>query len=260
MGSGRSDSQVSRPTIAVGYCHPDKVSGYFHNSLLGLVRAEASRVGPVIGVLSGPKVDDARNKIVWAMLDTEATHLLMVDADMVLPRDTIHRLLLADKDIVTGLAFIGSFGGSPVSPNIRVRKTHKDGTWEMRPLWDYPVDELVRVEGAGAACMLIKREVLEKILIARGENHPMPWFAHGMANGVQIGEDIAFCLTAQKVGFEVWCDTGLVVPHVKPRFVEDSTYILSLSQADHPYYDEREKVPIYQEYLGNGDTSLDGDR
>ena len=69
--------------------------------------------------------------------------------------------------------------------------------------------------------MLFRSRVLEGLLKVRGSNHPLPWFAHGVHNGVQVGEDIAFCLTAAKVGFQTWVDTGLVVPHVKPRFIQE---------------------------------------
>ncbi len=252
---------MSDALVAIGYCMPDKVSSYFHTSLVQLIRAEAHRVGPTIGVISGPKIDDARNKIVHAFLEeTEATHLLMVDTDQVLRRDTISRLLEADKDIVGGLIFIGASGVSPIRPNVVVSVPVGEGPeWTMEPLWEYPTDTVVQVAGVGAACMMVTREVYEKVLVARGDQHPLPWFAHGMHKGIQIGEDIAFCLTAQKIGFEVWCDTGLVIPHVKPRFIDEATYVISLNTEAHPYYNDREKVPVYQEFVGHGDSSLDSD-
>ena len=139
--------------------------------------------------------------------------------------------------------------GGSVKPVIKVIEEN-----EILVLWDYPTDTLVQVAATGAACVLIKRKVAEGVWQARGKDHPMPWFAHGMHKNVQIGEDVAFCLTAGKVGYEVWVDTGLIIPHVKPRLIADGDYVISLSREDHPNYEYREKVPIYQEILdGNSD-------
>ncbi len=239
--------------IAIGYCHREELSAFFHTSLLALDRQERDRMGKVIAVLSGPKVDQARNTIFHIWLDeTDDDYLLMVDTDMYLPLNVVDRLLRHDKDIVGGLCFSGR-GESNVVPAVRIITDNGEGP-VISPLWDYPTNSLVQVAAIGAACMLVKRKVAETILQARGEDHPLPWFAHGAHNGVEIGEDVAFCLTAGKVGFEVWVDTGIIIPHDKHRLVGDAEYALSLSREDHPYYDLREKVPIYQELL-DGNSS-----
>ena len=184
------------------------------------------------------------------LTETTASHLLMVDTDMILPPYLIEALLEADKDIVGGLCFTGNGPSlSNLAPTIRVIRPNEDGKPNIEVLWDYPRDTLVKCDATGAACMLIKRKVAEDVWEARGKDHPLPWFAHGVHNGIEIGEDVAFCLTAGKLGYEIWVDTGLVIPHVKARFLTDVEYALSLSKADHPYYDEREKVPAYKEIL-----------
>ncbi len=248
--------QTKKVTVAIGYCHRAELSAYFHTSMLFLLQQEwkRKRVVEVIAILSGPKVDSARNSIFLRWLEqTSASHLLMVDTDMQVPENVIDRLLQHDKDIVGGLAFTGTGQGSDIVPAVRVIE-EIEGTPSIQPLWDYPTNSLVQVAGIGTACMLIKREVAEAIWEARGKDHPMPWFAYGVHNGVEIGEDIAFCLTAGKIGFETWVDTGLVIPHDKHRFITDSEYVLSLTREDHPHYDLREKVPIYQELL-DGNSS-----
>ncbi len=245
-----------RATVAIGYCHRPEVSAYFHTSMLELREQEwiKGNPAPVIAVMSGPKVDSARNTVFRRWLgETDASHLLMVDTDMLIPSETIERLLSYDKDIVGGLAFTGIGQLSSVVPAVRIIG-EEDGAPTIEPMWEYPTNSLVQVAAMGAACMLVKRKVAEAIWEARGKDHPLPWFAYGIHNGVEIGEDIAFCLTAGKVGFEVWVDTGLVIPHDKHRFITDAEYALSLSREDHPYYNLKEKVPIYQELL-NGNPS-----
>jgi len=248
---GNKSKRGPKPvTVSIGYCHPEHVSAFFHDSLIGLLQREWHRVQGIISVLSGPKVDMARNHIMKRWLkSTDTDYLLMVDTDMVLPPDTLDILINHDKDIVGGLCFSGMGSGGSVKPVIKVIEEN-----EILVLWDYPTDTLVQVAATGAACVLIKRKVAEGVWQARGKDHPMPWFAHGMHKNVQIGEDVAFCLTAGKVGYEVWVDTGLIIPHVKPRLIADGDYVISLSREDHPNYEYREKVPIYQEILdGNSD-------
>ena len=207
----------------------------------------------MISVNSGPKVDAARNDIfkVW-LTETDASHMLMVDTDMVLPVDVLDRLLACNKDIASALCFTTGFNGNRVIPAIRVIVESSDGSPTLQPLWDYPVNTLIQVDAIGAACFLVKRKVAEGIWEARGRDHAMPWFAHGMHNGVVIGEDVAFCLTAGKCGFEVWVDTGLVVDHVKPHLYGELDYVFSLSGEGHPHYTERDEVPIYRKLTGNG--------
>ncbi len=250
MGNKSKRGKQKKPiTVAIGYCHPEYVSAFFHDSLIGL-KNEWNRAVDTISVLSGPKVDQARNIIMKRWLEnTEADYLLMVDTDMVLPPNTLHVLINHDKDVVGGLCFSGMGGDSVIKPTIRIIENS-----EIKVLWDYPTDSLIQVAATGAACVLIKRKVAEGVWQARGKDHPMPWFAHGMHRGVEIGEDVAFCLTAGKVGYEIWVDTSLVIPHVKPRLIAEGDYVISLSRDDHPNYEFREKVPIYQELLnGNSD-------
>jgi len=229
-------------------------------SLIGVLTAtEQASIEKVIAVFSGPKVDEARNDIFrrWLQKST-AEYLFMTDTDMILPPDVIDRLISYDKDIVGGLCFIADPYLREVKPTIGVLTPHPDGGTYIQLLFDYPQDTLVQCDSTGGACLLIKREVAEKMLQAMGEDHPMPWFAHGMHGDVVIGEDVGFCLKARSLGFEVYVDTGCIVPHVKPQFVGPAEYVLSLSKGTHPHYDERENVPVYQElvngYVGIGDS------
>ncbi len=255
--SGRVIPELTLPkqTIAIGFVHPDKVHSSFMAAIIRLLRKEFSRVEQVIQVHSGPKVDDARNELFKAWLQsTNANRLLMVDTDMIPPDNTISRLLGHNKDIVGGLCFSGS-GNTTVKPVIHVVEPDENGKPSINILWNYPPDRLVEVDATGGACMMITRKCAEKVWQARGLNHPMPWFAHGMHNGVRIGEDIAFCLTAQKVGFKTFVDTGLEIPHIKSFSMGHQDYVRSLMSESHPYYNQRSEVPVYQEIM-NGDSSL----
>jgi hypothetical protein len=171
------------------------------------------------------------------------THVLMVDTDMVLPADLITRLLADDKDIVGALTFGGGVSGI-VIPSMRKIVEDSQGRPTMGVYWDYPRQELFPVDAHGAAALLVKREVISTVREARGKDHPMPWFAHGMHNNVPIGEDVAFCILAQKCGFEVWCDSRIEVAHHKSYFIGEQEYESSIANERHPYYAESQKVKV----------------
>ena len=51
-------------------------------------------------IITGMKIDDARNELVKMALEGGCTHLLFLDSDNPPPQNTIARLLEADKDII----------------------------------------------------------------------------------------------------------------------------------------------------------------
>lgn len=176
-----------------------------------------------IGIRSGPRIDDARNELFRLALGTEASHVMMVDSDMVLPVDLIRDLLDDNKPIVGALTFSGGVSGV-IIPSMRLIVKGEDDKVTMEPFWDYPREALFPVDGHGAAALLIERRVIQTIADLRGKDHPMPWFAQGMHNGVPIGEDVGFCLTAAKCGFQTWCDSRVQVLHHKSFFIGEQEY------------------------------------
>ncbi|GAI66965.1 unnamed protein product, partial [marine sediment metagenome] len=63
-------------------------------------------------------------------------------------------------------------------------------------------DGLVKIGGAGAGFLLVKREVFEKI--------PYPWFSFERG-----GEDLYFCDKARRHGFEIWADMSVLLGHLR---------------------------------------------
>lgn len=244
--------------VVVGYLTAGQPEAAFVSSLTRLLSKQENRIIGDIQIISGPNVDSARNQLFDTWLnETVADYFLMVDDDMVLPPDAITRLRGHRKDIIGGLCFSQSLSGI-TRPVIHIMEEDENGKPHLAIMYDYPTDTVLEVAGTGGACMLVTRRCAKAIKDAMGD-HAMPWFAFGMHNNVRIGEDIGFCLRAAKVGYKTFVDTGLEVPHIKRHTVGEVEYIRSLLSNDHPYYDLREKVPIYQE-LVHGDVSQHGDR
>ena len=95
----------------------------------------------------------AREQAAKYLLESGCDSLLFIDSDMVVPMDLVPRLIEADKDIVSGLAFKRVPGYEPCI----FKKCDREGT---EFYLDYPKG-LIEVQGVGMACTLIKRKVFE---------------------------------------------------------------------------------------------------
>ena len=161
-------------------------------------------------------VDEARNVIVEEFLKTNCSHLLFIDSDTIPPRNAISKLLAADKEVVSAL--------TPIVEHDENRKNDSNGFYRKYNVvgWnDKHVNDfigLVACKGAGSSCVLIKREIFEKL--------PPPWyrFKYEYDNGkktlggrpVIIGEDIYF--TARVIGelkIMPYVDTSIICQHSK---------------------------------------------
>lgn len=153
--------------------------------------------------------DKARNHIVEEFLKTDATHLFFIDADTVPPPDALDKMLKADKDIISGL-----------TPIIEYDKTRANDSSGFYKKWNCVGEDdqivkansgIVPIKGAGASCILIKREVFEKM--------PFPWykFLDKDDNGkpCEISEDIYFIIMAISNGFKPYADTSIICNHYK---------------------------------------------
>lgn len=147
----------------------------------------------------------AREQAAKYLLESGCDSLLFIDSDMVVPMDLVPRLIEADKDIVSGLAFKRVPGYEPCI----FKKCDREGT---EFYLDYPKG-LIEVQGVGMACTLIKRKVFE--ILQTPYFFPMP----------NIGEDLAFCVRAREAGFRIFCDTELICGHCNTEVVTETHYL-----------------------------------
>lgn len=115
-------------------------------------------------MVPGGLVDKARNDSVRQALRAGAQWLLFLDGDMTWEPDLVKRMLIAAYGEVPHADVLGgycSLRGDIALPTIDTGT----GTWESI----YPGRGPVEVMRTGAACLLVKRHVFERI--------PEPWFA-----------------------------------------------------------------------------------
>lgn len=146
-------------------------------------------------------VDVGRNIIAKYAQENDFDYIMWVDSDMILPKNTLVRLLSHDKDIVAGVYSYKVLGNKEV-----VAKRFQDETREEYDnLTIKEIKEssgLIEVDGFGFGCVLTKVSVFKEI--------PYPWFIYTH----EMGEDIYFCRKAQNEGYKLWLDTDVICGHI----------------------------------------------
>jgi cellulose synthase/poly-beta-1,6-N-acetylglucosamine synthase-like glycosyltransferase len=153
-----------------------------------------------IYTVNGTLIFDQREKLAIAALEEDCDYILWIDADMRFPKDTIERLIKADKDIVGVNATTRTIPVKPTAKNLQVNLEDKTNTW--LPVNSKGKTGLERVTSIGCGVMLVKKEVFKKT--------PQPWFWFYQLPGNKVlGEDVHFCVATQDAGFETWIDHDL---------------------------------------------------
>lgn len=138
----------------------------------------------------------ARNIFQKLFLDTNCTHLLFIDADIVLlTPNAIDTLVEAGKPIIAGVYVFKDY---PHKLAIRFIKKKQD-------LRDLP--PMFNVRYASTGFMLIKREVFLTL------NYPFPFRPYAV-NGEYLSEDWSFCDRAAHSGFDIWVRQDIELGHL----------------------------------------------
>ena len=152
----------------------------------------------------GRPTDYSRNAMVRIFLSDESlTHLLFIDSDMEPPIDAVDRLLSRRMPIVAGCYPVTMSDGLNWALSIKGDDGHHH---LIKQLPDK--DNLFPVDGAGAGCLMIRREVLAQL--------PWPWFRWiERPDGSQVSEDIFFCDKAIAAGWPIYADPQVICYHYK---------------------------------------------
>jgi len=162
--------------------------------------AEAHGKYAVRWCVPGPKIKtvSARNIVSNLAMESESDFLLLIDDDMVVPKDMLARLIMRDVDIISPLFFRAN---PPIEPLIYTFDKYGDRV----PYYDYPKQALFETPGGnGTGVMLIKTSVLRKM------ERSMDIIWKGLVDP-EIAEDVEFCDKAQDLGFKTWCDSTVEV-------------------------------------------------
>ena len=164
----------------------------------------------------GYDIDFARNLIVEEALKHNCSHLLFVDDDIIVPKDSLTKLIAHKKDIVMGLYFTKK---PPHTPAALMWHKKPVGGYMSSPIKDYN-RSLIECDAVGMGCTLINMEVFKKM--------KRPWFVylHETRNEetktiTQYAEDNWFCVKAKKLGYKVFVDTNIRCGHLSTKIITE---------------------------------------
>jgi GT2 family glycosyltransferase len=188
----------------IGICIPlyNQVPSIFFKSFVNFFVSLAQKYPTRLFTVDSTAVDVARNVLVENFLQSDCSHLLFLDSDMVLPANVLDVLLGRGKDMVSALYVL--------------RKVHrpcyrffKDGHY--RAPEKIEPNKLLEVDAVGLGCCLIKRAVLERL----SREHPQkPLFRMDYRGRTEVlGEDAFFCELVRRAGFKIFVDTSVLVGH-----------------------------------------------
>ncbi len=172
-------------------------------------------------------IEDCRNTMLTIWYDNypDATHLLMVDADMSFPHDLIKDMLKFNQP-VTGVMYAKRQMDPPAAVGVVLKEG--ETTADM-------VSGFLKVQATGAGVLLIKRmaidAMLEKmpeliddaietqtaapVLKAHGAKRYLTAFDKlKVDNGPPLSEDLAFCERWRRCGGEIWANVSHLIGHV----------------------------------------------
>lgn len=211
----------------IAYLHPGHVSHSFHESLLSMVMSTPGIAGSMALSTSAGDLVVNRNAATSRFLDdTDCEHLLWIDTDMGFRPDALSRLRDLDMPVAGALAFsvkavsADGYGGQrvKVEPTIFMPGVTEGGDLAFQRWPAYKPDTVVRVGATGAAFLLIRRDVLEKVRAGYGDEWWSP--LRGMS------EDLSFCARLGELDIPVHVHTGVGTSHHKQIWVSEADYVV----------------------------------
>lgn len=177
----------------------DFVHSAFVESLVKLQkRLSLECVDYEVCIISGTLVYVARDKLACEAINSDYTHVLWLDSDMVFQPDIYTDLLDTGKDFVTGIYH----ARRPGHQSCIFKRC--DDLDHLERFQEYP-RETFEIGGCGFGCVLIKTEILKAVQY----NYKTCFLPKA-----QFGEDIAFCNRARAMGFKIWCEPTVQCGHI----------------------------------------------
>ena len=180
----------------------DTLRAEFVQSLVALMaKLTTDGVNYETKIISGTVVHTARDNLAKHAVNNGFSHVLWLDSDMVFADTILDDLTISGKtDCILCGRFISRH--NPYLPTI---------FREVMPVVDrfdedHIPEDTFPVRACGFACVLTPAEALKDVLL---NNHGKCFLPTEVAS-----EDIAFCVRATGLGYQIWCEPTARVGHV----------------------------------------------
>lgn len=162
-------------------------------------------------------VDVARNQVMAAFLASGFDYLFFADTDQVFQPDTIARLLVHDKPVISGRYHMRR---EPYHAVAYVKHRTQVGDHVYAPV--HYGQGVFEIERGGAGCLLIRRDVAQAIGDRVGHN----WFRYQRGpeppHDYTVSEDFWFYRCAREAGFSCWLDWEVEATHLQQMPIDRS--------------------------------------
>ncbi len=176
-----------------------------------------------IYISTSPGIDQARNECVEAFLESDCTHLIWIDSDIIFPRNFDH-LFTYDHPLVAPLCWTGTRINGRMVPVPGVGDWtggHKFVFWNYKRLQDevaasYATSHpgLVWADVVGGGSYMVERKILGEMKDETG--NCFRWCWRNERGKLEYGEDIYFFMRANNDKGLRWAvDTTVNVGHYK---------------------------------------------
>lgn len=244
-------------------CYGNMMSAGTALSLMSFQRVAAERgLDFVVDVLGNDSmVTHARNRLTHRFLKSDCTHLLFLDADIVLknPADIL-RMLDADKSIIGAIYSRKEINWSSVRRALALDPNIPDAVLaelagslvcRLHPAAEsFAPNEPTKALELGAGCLLIRREVFDKLRksphIEEAFDPPEQervtkfWRTGTNGEGVEVGEDLFFLYAARLLGIDAYALPDVALGHVGTYEFKGSLPLLGMIEAA---YSRAKKCP-----------------
>lgn len=238
---GQQDQQApieSKPPIYIAVCIPhgtellsiQHVFSFLHSVAAAGQSYDGRLILPQPFDLVGDEYARARNGLVQMVKDRERDqgfrfeYLFWIDDDVILPPDTLPKLLSHNVPIASGLYFMRKPPHLPVAYMESKDPLYRGRFWSLD---SFPENALFEVDAVGHGCTLIKREVYDSV--------PEPYYAwrdvyreaddsFRLSEGLTkeqaktqedktLGEDLYFFSKCRLHGYKILLDTSVSCGH-----------------------------------------------
>ena len=145
----------------------------------------------------GTLLVNQREGLVDMARDANATHVLWIDSDMIVPPDSAQRLLSHRVDVVAGNYVTRQYPHKTVAYS-------KFNDWNSYVTHDSAsMDTLTRVDAVGMGCILMRMSVFDRLTKPYFQTQWVP------ETNDHMGEDFTLCSKLKMIGCEVLIDNDL---------------------------------------------------
>jgi hypothetical protein len=167
-----------------------------------------------LDLVEGKPIDAVRNKCINKFLVSDYDYIMTIDDDIVPPDNCIEELMSHEKNVIGAVCF--SFQYDAPFPVVLDKV---DGGYKQS-LHLHGGKRLITCAATGAACMIIKKDVLLKLkeYLKDRDGRTMFYETKFRPDGEgSTGQDFTFCDNLIESGNEIFIDTAIVCQHYVSR-------------------------------------------